>query len=86
MSKLKPSDEDKQDDIIYSNIKSRCAMLGYHSDKRASVKIGMASSTFCNRKLIGDWRSKELTRAAKALKVSFAWLVTDHTNMEEVKD
>lgn len=84
MSKLKPSAEKKQNDIIYANITSRCAYFGYKSDVKASVKIGMDSKTFFNRKHLGGWKSDELTRAAEALKVSFAWLVTDHTDMREV--
>lgn len=84
MPKLKPSAVKKQNDIIYANIKSRCAYFGYDSDAKASVKIGMAIKTFSNRKLGGRWESDELTRAAEALKVSFAWLVTDHTDMREV--
>lgn len=85
MSKLKPSTVEKQNDIIYANIKSRCAYFGYDSDIKASEKICMDSKTFYNRKRNGGWKSDELTMAAESLRVSFAWLVTDHSDMREVK-
>lgn len=83
MPKLKPSTVQKQNDIICANIISRCAYFGHCTDTTVGTKIGMTRKTFSYRKLNGGWKSDELTRAAEALKVSFAWLVTDHTDMRE---
>lgn len=85
MPKLKPSTVKKQNDIIYANIMSRCAYLGYRTDKAASIKIGMAISTFNDRKIKGNWRSNELVHAAEVLKVSPTWFWEDHTIVEGVR-
>lgn len=84
MPKLKPSEEKKQNDIIYLNIRSRCALFGCFTEEASSKKIGMVRTTFRNREKKGQWRSEELVYAAKALKVSVEWLVTDHSKVEEV--
>lgn len=83
MSKLKPSAVEKQNEIIYANIKSRCAYFGYDSDIKASAKICMDSKTFYYRKRNGGWKSDELTYAAEALKVPVAWLMIDHSDMRK---
>lgn len=84
MSKIKPSTVKRNNSIIYNNIISKCALLGYSSDVKASKKIGMPLSTFSKRKKLGKWNSDELSLAAEALKVTLPWLVTDHSKAEEV--
>lgn len=85
MPKLKPSETEKYNRIIYANIKSRCSYFGYTTDKDAGKKIGMNKDTFYNRRDNGRWESDELVRAANALKVSVLWLWTDHSKIEEVE-
>ena len=83
--KLKPSPVVQQNNIIFSNIMSRCAYFGCASEKKAGEKIGMCKNTFNRRKHQGQWKTEELVHAAEKLKVSVAWLVTDHSKVEEVR-
>lgn len=85
MSKLKPSETDKYNGIIYANIKARCSYFGYATDKDAGEKIGMSKETFYNRRDNGHWDSNELVHAAMALKVPVTWFFEDHSKVEEVK-
>lgn len=84
MPKLKPSPVVQQNSIIFSNIMSRCAYFGCASEKKAGEKIGMCKNTFNRRKHQGQWKTEELVHVAEKLKVSVAWLVTDHSKVEEV--
>lgn len=54
MPKLKPSSVVQQNNIIFSNIMSRCAYFGCASEKKAGEKIGMCKNTFNRRKHQGQ--------------------------------
>lgn len=81
MSKLKPSEVDKQNDIIYKNIRARCATYGILSNMDCAEKIGMTKSLFHRRQHNGKWQSDELVHAAQALKVPITWFFVEHINI-----
>ncbi len=85
MSKLKPSEVEKDTEIVQANIRSRCAHFKCTTEEKIAKKIGITPSTYHNRKIKGDWSLPELSRAAKALKVTLTWLTIDHSKVEEVK-
>ena len=80
MSKIGVSKERGLVELMAYNLKMRCYLLGYITERDISDKIGMARSTYRNRCIAPEtWRMIEFARAAIATGTTLEWLCAEHT-------
>ena len=85
MAKAKPTPLKQNCDIVRSNIMLLAAANGLRTDREIAARIGIAQSTYCDRRHEPkQWTLEQLTCVAIAFKTTVQWLVSPHNITEEV--
>ena len=79
MSKLKKSVFQTNSEVIANNITLLAASNGLRTDHEISKRIGIAASTYCDRRHSpAGWTVEQLIKVAIAFNTTLEWLVTKH--------
>ena len=86
MPKTKPTPLKQNCDTVHNNITLLAAAHGLRTDREIAKRIGIAASTYCDRRHKPNaWTLEQLTYVAIAFKTTVQWIVTPHNITEEVK-